>query len=44
MDLAFEAAYWWRLRPGDTLELPLSELRLHVDQWNRIQEKLKDGE
>ena len=28
------------LRPGDALELPLSELRLYVDQWNRIQEKL----
>ncbi len=42
--LAFDAAYWWRISPREAMELQLSELRLYVDQWNRIQEKLESGE
>jgi hypothetical protein len=35
--LAFKTAYYWRISPREAMELQLSELKLHVDQWNLIQ-------
>jgi hypothetical protein len=35
-------AYDWRISPDEALALPLSELLLYVEQWNRIQERLKE--
>lgn len=38
----FDVAYGWRISPDEALALPLSELLLYVEQWNRIQERLKE--